>query len=105
MSFSSDRASLDFLCVLIFEQGFSIDVVFEDGESIATGCTTRAAVFEAASATSDPVKLKLRRGGPLFGVFLVLLQDDPECLIVDHTDNDVCNSIFNLWCARAEAAV
>lgn len=103
MSFSSDRAALDCLCDLAFEQGFAIDVTFEEGEIIASSCTTRAAVFEAVSATADPVKLKLRRCGPLFGVFLVLLQDDPECLVADHSDNDVCNAIAALWSARAEA--
>lgn len=105
MSYSSDRASLDALCASIFSDGLSVDVVFEDGEAIALTCTTSAAVYDAASATSDPVKLKLRRVGPLVGVFVVLLQDDPDCLVVDHSDNELCNSIFNRWFVGAEGAV
>jgi hypothetical protein len=105
MSFSSDRASLDALCGAIFHHRLTVDVQFEDGEVIASVLTDAAAVFEAASATSDPVLLVLRREGLKDGVFLVLLQDDPDCLVVDHSTNILCQSIFDVWFARAEEAV
>lgn len=103
--FATDRASLDALSSRIFNQQHSIDVAFEDGEVIASGLTTCAAVFEAVSATSDPVLLRLRRDGATYGVFCVLLQDDPDCLVVDHSDNLLCNHIFDEWFDLADAPV
>lgn len=105
MSFSTDREALDCLSALIFGHRYICDVVFEDGEVIAAGLDTAAAVFEAASATGDPVRLTLRKPGDSrrAGVFLVLLQDDPSCLVVDHSTNPVCEAIFDLWFARCEA--
>lgn len=105
MSFSTDREALDRLSSFIFDHGFVIDVVFEDGEVIESGLSTCAAVFQAASATADPVHLVLRKvsAAGRYGVFLILMQDDPSCLIVDHSSTDLCQSIFDRWSARAEA--
>lgn len=105
MSFASDRASLDALCGAIFRHHLTVDVMFDDGEVIERGLTTADAVYEAASATSDSVLLILRRNGLKDGVFAVLLQDDPACLVVDHSDNILCHAIFDVWFARAEEAV
>lgn len=104
MSFSTDREALDALAALIFTQGYASDVLFEDGEVIARNLVSPSALFEAASSTGDPVKITLRRNDTLHGVFLVLLQDDPDCLIVDHSSNGLCQSIFDAWFASAEAA-
>lgn len=101
--FATDKASLDALCAAIFHHRLTVDVLFEDGEAIARSCTSAAAVFEAASATSDPVLLVLRRDGVKDGVFQVLLQDDPDCLVVDHSDNILCNAIFDAWFVGAGA--
>lgn len=104
MSFASDRASLDALCGAIFYHRLTVDVLFTDGEVIASRLTDAAAVFDAASATSDDVLLVLRREGLKDGVFHVLLQDDPDCLVVDHSANILCQSIFDVWSARSEEA-
>lgn len=102
--FCSDRASLDCLSGAIFHHGLTVDVMFDDGEVIERGLTSAAAVYEAASATSDPVLLILRRDGSKDGIFEVLLQDDPACLVVDHSDNILCRAIFEVWFAAAEAS-
>lgn len=101
--FLTDQAALDALSAIIFASGFSLDVTFEDGEVIARNLVSPSAVYEAASCTGDPVLLVVRRDGMKDGVFVVLLQDDPDCLVVDHSDNVVCNHLFNRWFALAEA--
>lgn len=103
MSFSSDRAALDALCAAMFKHGLTLDVCFQDAEVIAEGLTDAAAVFEAASATSDPVVLWLHEGVYRRGWFLLLMQDDPDCLVVDHSANKFCQSIFDEWFSVAEA--
>lgn len=104
MPYATDRDSLDALCFAIFHHGLTVDVQFEDGEVIAPRLSSSTAVFEAASATSDPVLLVLRRDGVKDGVILVLLQDDPECLVVDHSDNILCNAICDAWSGRSHEA-
>lgn len=102
MSFSSDRASLDFLCERFFAEGCLVTVGFTDGEVIARDCSDAASVFDAASSTGDVVVLSLRRAGALCGLFTVLLQDDPDCLVVDHSATALCEAAFEAWFSAAD---
>lgn len=104
MSFSSDRASLAALVKLIVKAGYTVTVT-SDGDVLGRDLTSAASVHAAASATADPVRLWLGRDDRPHGSFIVLLQDDPDCLVVDHTGNEVCHAIFEAWSALADSAV
>lgn len=104
MSFPSDAHALEVLGTLIVSHGLVIDVAFQDGEVIASNLISVSAVHEAVTCTDDPVRLVLRREQARCGWFLVLLQDDPDCLIVDHSDNLICNAIFDAWFQLCEAS-
>lgn len=104
MSFSSDAKALDALVSNILAHGVTVDVHFQDGDAIAKSLISPTAIHEAVTCTSDPVRLVLRREALRCGSFLVLLQDDPDCLVVDHSANLLCQSIFDAWFKLAEAA-
>lgn len=98
MSFHSDKSALEALCAAIFKRGFVIDVVAGDlvlGRSFSTA----PPVVWAVGDVSEPVRLVIRSqaSGRRAGAFLVLCQDDPDCLIVDHTLNDTMSDIWADW--------
>lgn len=106
MSFSSDREAVYCLSSLILARDFTVDVCFEDGEVIASDLTCLAKIFEAVTATSDPVHVVLRAKNSARsprGLFVVLAQDDPDCLVVDHSSYAHVLAIMNQWSAVADA--
>lgn len=99
MSFSSDTAALDALCASILKRGLWVNVVSE-GDIILAGSKSAAAIKAAVEAVDGPVSLTLlgaqtRR----MGRFSILLQEDPDCLIVDYSVNVVTETIWREWAA------
>lgn len=99
MSFASDAAALDALVASILKRGLWVDVVSE-GDTILAGSKSAVSIMTAVHAVDGPVSLTLR--GPQtrrVGRFDLLLQDDPDCLIVDYPVNAVTETIWREWAA------
>lgn len=97
MSFSSDRSALDALCAAILKRGLWVNVVSE-GDIILAGSKSAASIISAVEAVDGPVSLTLLGAGTRrVGRFLLLMQDDPDCLIVDYPVNEVTETIWREW--------
>lgn len=97
MSFSSDTAALDALCAVILKRGLWVNVVSE-GDIILAGSKSAVSIMAAVQAVDGPVSLTLLAAGTRrVGRFLLLLQDDPDCLIVDYPVNEVTETIWREW--------
>lgn len=96
MSFVSDDAALSALCDVILKRGFAVSVLSE-GEAILDGSRSAVSIMTAVNAVSDDCVLVLHAMGRRAGWFLVLLQDDPDCLIVDYPVNPDTETIWREW--------
>lgn len=102
MSFRSDAASLSALASAILGRGYSIKVMSE-GDLLCQPTRSFLTVSVAVhSVTEDCLLLVINGDGKRSGWFRVLMQDDPDCLVVDHSDNVLCNLIFDEWSALGE---
>lgn len=103
MAFKSDAAALSALCTLIFRRKYAISVM-SGGDRLCAPTSTFLTVSVACHATTDDCILLIIDGsGKRCGYFRILMQDDPDCLIVDFGENVLTNSIFDEWFALAEA--
>lgn len=103
MSFASDSAALSALVSAIKDRGYYVSVFSEGDRLLAASRSFLSISVAVQSVTDDCVLLLIAEDGKRAGFFRVLLQDDPDCLIVDHSDNALCNEIFDQWFAIAEA--
>lgn len=102
MSYKSDAASLSALCNAILDRKYQITVLSE-GDRLCQPTKSFLTVSVAVhSVTDDCVLLLIDATGKRCGFFRVLLQDDPDCLIVDHSDNVLCNAIYSDWSKIAD---
>lgn len=97
MSFTSDAAALKALCIVIFDRGHSITVMSEGDRLCAVTRSLQSVSDAVCSVSDDCMLLVVDDLGARLGWFRVLQQDDPDCLIVDHSDNVLCNSIWSEW--------
>lgn len=97
MSYVSDDASLSSLCAEIFKRDFSITVLSE-GDRLCPPSRDYLTVREAVCSVGDDVMLLMvDETGRRVGWFRVLLQDDPDCLIVDYGQNARTDAIWAEW--------
>lgn len=97
MSYVSDDAALSSLCALIFKRDLSVTVLSE-GDRLCVPSRDYLTVREAVCSVSDDVMLLMVGvSGRRVGWFRVLLQDDPDCLIVDYGVNAVTEVIWRHW--------
>lgn len=97
MSYLSDRDAVVALCELSFKQDCVISVGLTDGSLVLGGSVDSTAIFDAVSGIDDVILLTLRRHGDVVGKFSLLLQGDPDCVVVDHSAGPFCSAIFYRW--------
>lgn len=102
MSFPSDSAAIEALCTSIFSRDYSI-VVRSEGDRLCPLTRSVATVVAAVLSVSDDcTMICIDRDGRRVGYFVVLAQDDPDCLIVDYGVNAFTEAVWAEWSAAGE---
>lgn len=97
MSFRSDAAALSALVTAILERGYCIKVMSE-GDALCQPSRSFLTISVAVHSVTDDCFLLLINGeGKRAGWFRILLQDDPDCLVVDYGQNAVTDAIWDQW--------